>query len=74
MNAKITLYSEKELIDEIKKYAKKNKTSVSKLVNDFFKSLLEKDKITITDSLSGMLKDKNVSTDDYYLHLEKKYL
>ena len=41
MTSKITLYSEKELISEIKNYAKLKNTSVSKLVNDFFRNLLK---------------------------------
>ncbi|NPA88328.1 DUF6364 family protein [Caminibacter pacificus] len=75
MNAKITLYSEKELIEKIKKYAKEKNTSVSSLVNEFFKSLLEKEEdFPITNSLSGILKNKNISKEDYEKHLEEKYL
>jgi len=75
MNAKITLYSDKELIEKIKKYAKEKNTSVSNLVNEFFKALLEKEQdAPITNSLSGILKNKNVSKDDYLKHIEEKYL
>jgi len=73
MNAKITLYSDKDLIEKIKKYAKNKNTSVSAIVNEFFKSLLEKEKSApITDSLAGILKD--VKIEDYKKHLEEKYL
>ena len=60
MNAKITLYTEKKLIEKIKKYAKEKNTSVSAIVNEFFKSLLEKkEEAPITNSLAGILKNKN---------------
>ena len=80
MNAKITLYSDKELIEEIKRYSKLKGTSVSKIVNDFFKALLLKEKIPekkntkITDKLYGILKNSEVSKDDYKKYLEEKYL
>jgi len=77
MTSKITLYSEKELIKEIKRYAKEQNTSVSKIVNQFFKNLLlsekkEHPKSSITDSLTGVL--KKGSKKDYHKYLEDKYL
>ena len=80
MNAKITLYSDKELIEEIKRYSKLKGTSVSKMVNDFFKALLLKEKMPekkntkVTDKLYGILKNSEVSEDDYKKYLEEKYL
>jgi hypothetical protein len=81
MSAKITLYSEQEIINEIKKFAKEHKTSVSKLVNNYFKSLLEqqnshvkKQKTHITDSLYGTLKNIKLDENDYKAYLEEKYL
>ncbi len=75
MNTKITLYSEKELIERIKKYAKSKNTSVSKIVNEFFKSLLEKEESApVTNSLAGILKGKNLNKDDFCKHIEDKYL
>ena len=77
MTSKITLYSEEALIKEIKRYAKEQNTSVSKIVNQFFKNLLQSEKkehpkSSITDSLTGILKES--STEDYHKHLEDKYL
>jgi len=78
MTAKITLYSEDELILEMKKFAKAKNTSVSKLVNGFFKTLLADAKSTtkkdakITTSLLGVLKDTDI--DDYKKYREEKYL
>jgi predicted urease superfamily metal-dependent hydrolase len=77
MTSKITLYSDEALIKEIKRYAKEQNTSVSKIVNHFFKNLLQSEKkehpkSSITDSLTGILKES--STEDYHKHLENKYL
>ena len=78
MNSKITLYSDKELIEQIKQYAKSRNTSVSKLVNEFFKNILEhknsSNNASITEKLSGKLKGKDIKADDYKKYLEKKYL
>ena len=79
MTAKITLYSEKNLIEQMKIYAKEQNTSVSKIVNEFFTNLLqtqnvEKKKHKITDSLVGRLKDKKIDESSYRNYLEEKYL
>lgn len=79
MTSKITLYSELELIKEIKVYAKEHNTSVSKIVNTFFKNLLHEKKSSnkrskITDSLVGIIGTKTVDENDYKTHLETKYL
>jgi len=76
MSAKITLYSEEELINSIKLYAKEHNTSVSKIVNNFFKNLLQKENLDskrskITDSLIGKL--KNVDEGAYRDYLQEKY-
>ena len=72
MTSKITLYSDETLIKEIKSYAKEQNTSVSKIVNQFFQNLLntekkESPKSSITDSLTGILKEKDESSYDNYL-------
>jgi hypothetical protein len=79
MNSKITLYSDKELIEQIKLYAKSKGVSVSKLTNDLFKALLlqkksKKPNAKITNRLYGVLKDSSISKDDYKKYLEEKYL
>lgn len=84
MTSKITLYSEANLIAQIKAYAKEQNTSVSKIVNEFFTNLLEtsknnKDTSTnkkskITDTLVGVISDdKALDILDYKRHLEEKY-
>jgi len=78
MTSKITLYSDKDLIEEMKKYAKEQNTSVSKIVNTFFQNLLHtKSTITqkesITNSLIGSLKEE-ASSKEYKDYLADKYL
>lgn len=80
MSSKLTLYIDDDLISHVKTYAKEQKLSVSKVVNNFL-TLLKQDKpqndnraVPLTDSLQGVLKESSVSTDDYGKHLEAKYL
>ena len=81
MKSKITLYTDKELIEQIKQYAKEQHTSVSKIVNNFFETLLlnreysnNAQKNKITNSIDGILKDSSINTNDYKKFLEDKYL
>jgi len=81
MKSKITLYTDKELIEQIKQYAKEQHTSVSKIVNNFFENLLlnreysnNAQKNKITNSIDGILKDSSINTNDYKKFLEDKYL
>jgi len=79
MTAKITLYSEKNLIEQIKIYAKEQNTSVSKIVNEFFSNLLQTQKLQnkkskVTNSLVGVLKEKQIDETAYHNYLEEKYL
>ncbi len=79
MTSKITLYSDKNLIEQIKIYAKEHNTSVSKIVNEFFANLLNAHQDNqgnhkITDNLTGRLKGKNILLDDYGDYLADKYL
>ncbi len=79
MTSKITLYSEDELIQEMKVYAKEHNTSVSKIVNTFFKNLLHEKKSSnkkskITDTLVGIIPTKTLDENDYNRYLETKYL
>jgi len=82
MNSKITLYSKKALIEQMKIYAKEQNSSVSKIVNEFFKNLLkEREEVTkkrkksqITDSLTGILHETQGDKKIYDNYLEEKYL
>jgi len=78
MNNKITLYADSHLIDGIKAYAKQHNTSVSKIVMQFFESMLKHEKIpttttpTKTSKLQGILKGK-VLEEEYADYLETKH-
>jgi len=84
MGSKLILHTEEKLLKEIKRYAREKGTSVSAIVNDFFKALLvekealEKEEIKpsrrITDKLYGIWEGKKFSREDYKRFLEDKYL
>jgi predicted HicB family RNase H-like nuclease len=79
MSKKITLKLEKMVIDRAKDYAKKQHTSLSRLIENYLLSLTnepENEKITpLVKSLSGILDLPN-DTDDkegYFNYLSKKH-
>ncbi len=81
VGSKITLYSEQDLIESVKQYAKKHNTSVSRIVTDFFKTLTENEekvssgkKCKNTHKLYGILKDAKIEENEYKKYLQKKYL
>ncbi len=80
MSSKLTLYIDDDVISHVKAYAKEQKLSVSKVVNNFLTLLKQNrpqnENITapVTDSLQGVLKENSVSKEDYHKHLEDKYL
>jgi len=80
MSAKLTLRLDEHLIRKAKIYSSKRGKSVSALVADFFSLLQVEDKSEVESlppkvaSLKGILKDKNVSEEDYRKYLEEKYL
>ncbi len=80
MSSKLTLYIDDDVIFHVKAYAKEQKLSVSKVVNNFLTLLKQNrpqnENITapVTDSLQGVLKENSVSKEDYHKHLEDKYL
>lgn len=78
MQTKLTLRLESELIELAKEQARKQGKSLSQVVADYFVSFTQKpdeQKLApITESLVGILKDKNLDEEDYKKHLEEKYL
>ena len=80
MSSKLTLYIEDDVISYVKAYAKEQKLSVSKVVNNFLTLLKENrsdrqsDRTPVTDALQGALKESDVSEKDYYDYMEEKYL
>ena len=80
MSSKLTLYIDDDVIRHIKNYAKEQKVSVSKVVNNFL-TLLKQDKpdqentsAPITNSLQGILSESTFDEETYHEHLEEKYL
>ncbi|MEA3464501.1 MAG: DUF6364 family protein [Thermodesulfobacteriota bacterium] len=80
MNTKLTLRLDEHLIESAKEYSAQTGKSVSKIVADFFviiknEKLKDNNIITPTvQSLQGILKDQNLSENDYKKHLENKFL
>ncbi len=80
MNTKLTLRLDDNLIASAKEYSAQTGKSVSKIVSDFFviiknEKLKDNNPITPTvRSLKGILKNTQLSENDYKEHLEEKYL
>ena len=79
MNAKLTLNLNKSVIDGAKLYAKENKVSLSKLIenylNSFAKPSSTERKISpLVESLTGIIPDEYIDErKDYRDYLTKKY-
>ncbi|WP_457639983.1 DUF6364 family protein [Persephonella sp.] len=77
MKTKLTLRMEKDTIEKIKQVSRERGVSVSKLVENFFKTLTgeEKEELTPTvKKLKGILKNKKIEEKEYKKYLEDKYL
>jgi hypothetical protein len=81
MDAKLTLKIDEKVITKAKSYARKKKTSVSKLVEGYLEFITEKPKVESIDitplvkSLSGIIPISKVTTakEAHKKHLIKKY-
>ncbi|MDL2262506.1 DUF6364 family protein [Bacteroidales bacterium OttesenSCG-928-I21] len=79
MNTKLTLNLDKEVIEEAKTYARKNKVSLSKLIENYLNSLTKPSKKSqkvspLVESLTGVISDKNLDErKDYRDYLNEKY-
>ncbi|MBT8387367.1 MAG: hypothetical protein KJO12_08130 [Ignavibacteria bacterium] len=81
MNTKLTLKMNKRAIERAKKYAQKNKQSLSKMVENYFNTVTEKDSINDLEispnvlELAGIIKlSDNFNLKQMYgRHLEDKY-
>lgn len=79
MNTKLTLNLDKDVIEEAKNYAKYNKVSLSKLIENYLHSLTQKKERNeqvspLVESLTGIIPADNISMEnDYTTYLEQKY-
>ncbi|MFA5805778.1 MAG: DUF6364 family protein [Melioribacteraceae bacterium] len=81
MNTKLTLKLNKRAIDSAKKYAQKNKQSLSVMVEKYFNLISDKESITEMEispnvlELSGIAKfSENINVKKVYgKHIEEKY-
>ena len=79
MNTKLTLRMDETIVRKAKMEAKRRGKSVSRMVAEFIESIgsspnTEKVLPPTTSSLLGILKGKEISEDDYKIHLREKYL
>jgi hypothetical protein len=81
MDTKLTLKLNKKIIERAKKYARKNKQSLSAMVENYFNMVASSDQSNEIDvspnvlELSGIVKlPENLNLKELYgKHLEKKY-
>jgi hypothetical protein len=78
MEAKLTLKLDQSVIQAVKLYAEKNNRSLSRLVEDYFRNLInenEPDKkfSSLVEELSGVISEEDLKNLDYVNYLEKKY-
>jgi hypothetical protein len=78
MNTKLTLSLDKNVINEAKKYAKIRHKSISKMIENYLKNVVNKDEVDdlspIVNELAGSIKNiKSNFKDEYTNYLIKKY-
>ena len=79
MNTKLTLNLDKSIIEEAKSYALKNSMSLSKIIENYLKSLTQSSdkskKISpLVESLTGVIPGENIEErKDYRDFLNEKY-
>ena len=80
MNTKLTLNINKSIIESAKDYAKENRVSLSKLIENYLNSIIKKEdkeiKVSpLVESLTGIIptQTEENNNDDCYEYLSKKY-
>lgn len=80
MNTKLTLNLNKSIIENAKDYAKENKVSLSKLIENYLNSLTKKETKNagispLVESLTGIIPSQSnkKSSDDRYEYLKEKH-
>lgn len=78
MGTKLTLKLDREIIEKAKTYAKREKISLSKLIENILSRLIStfdfNPQVTpLVDSLSAIIDAKELNEEDYGSYLEEKY-
>ena len=79
MNTKLTLNIDKVIIAEAKYYARKNKMSLSKLIENYLNALTRNSTKSpqinpLVESLTGVIPDEHIDVNrEYQEYLTKKY-
>lgn len=79
MDSKLTLKLNQQIIDQAKKYAKENNTSLSKLIENYLQAVTSRKKKSskispLVESLTGVIKLENTDyKKDYTDYLSQKY-
>jgi len=71
---KLTLSVDQAIIERAKRFARRNRTSISKLVSDFLEALAaeEEESTPVVSRLRGVL-PSTVSREEHRAHLESKH-
>ncbi len=75
LKTKLTVRVDPELLENAKKFASKNNTTLTDLIDSFFKQIPVQSSLKDAPTvryLTGVL-SANVSTEDYKTHLDEKY-
>lgn len=78
MYRKLTLKLDESVIMYAKEYAVEYDSSLSKMVEDYFRKLISDNKpkkqySPLVEELSGVISDKDLGNIDYVTYLEQKY-
>ena len=78
METKLTLKLDQKVINSVKLYAERNNRSLSRLVEDYFRKLIEESNLPkkyspLVEELSGVISENDLQSLDYVSYLEKKY-
>ena len=79
METKLTLKLDENVIKSVKRYAGKNHRSVSRLAEDYFRTLADDARpksnySPLVEELSGIVAEADAAEADYVAHLEQKYI
>ena len=78
MNTKLTLYLDKEIIEEAKTYAKSQQVSLTMLIENYLNSLTRTSKkksavSPLVESLTGIIPNDYDEKKDYRNYIDEKY-